>query len=237
MLPAQDGFKAEQLLGVDVDLGAVVDLKLPHGDGFSELDLHLALLFGAQLHGGLKEDKAVSASGFGLVEGEVGALQQLPSFRGVGGGCCDADADADVHGTSVDEVGALDELDDACGEVADVAGVVEDDAELVAAKAGEGVGIAELAGDAFCDAAEECVAYGVAEAIVYGFEAVEVQQDEDGCGGCGAGGMTGLRQGLLEAVVEEAAVADSGEFICEGVLKFQDRGWRLCCDHGDGFPG
>ncbi len=95
-------------------------------------------------------------------------------------------------------------------------GVRQQDRELVSAQPGQDVGLA--AADAQCrrEAAQELVADGVAELVVDGLEAVEVEHD-DRCGGREAP-LTGDLQ--LELLLEAPPVEEAGqEVVVDQVLE------------------
>jgi len=91
-------------------------------------------------------------------------------------------------------------------------GVGQQDRELVATSTRQQVTGAQLGGEAGADLAQELVAHVVAEGIVDLFEAVQVN-DQQGDGAV----LAPPCQGGLQPPVEQAAVAQAGEVVGEGL--------------------
>src|SRR5205085_1367456 len=92
--------------------------------------------------------------------------------------------------------------------------VLEEDGELVAAEAGQGVGLPGAGAEPLGHADEELVSGAVAEAVVDGLEVVEVQEhdaDEPARPGLAV-------EGVVEAILEEGPVGEPGERVVEGLV-------------------
>src|SRR5687768_16565999 len=162
---------------------------------------------------------AVTALGFGLVEGAVGLVDQLldvDCIVGIGGDTKAGGSGGDEAVVGVAQVVGRYRLSDAFGHrsclLAGHSG--KDDAKFLAAPAAYHVGALEVALDGGYGGAENVVAYEVAVVIVVLLEAVEVEHDE------GDGGALGLgaAYGCMQLVDEGAMVVRAGEGVTLGLL-------------------
>ena len=93
-------------------------------------------------------------------------------------------------------------------------GLLDDDRELVAAQARDGVAGAGRRAQPFRDGDEQPVALGVAETVVDGLEVVEVEVQHGGR----PPAADGSGQGVTEAVEEERAVRQTGQHVVERLV-------------------
>ena len=91
------------------------------------------------------------------------------------------------------------------------------DGKLVAAEARNGVVLPENASQPVSDLHEQAVAVRVAEGIVDFLEAIKVEHHQRHFGAGGA--ALGMEHGLLEAIFEETAAREAGEFVGERLLQ------------------
>lgn len=217
VLPAQEGFGADQAAAAQAELGLVVEAEFVAFEGAAQF------VFQGHAFGGLEgevagvELDAVPAFGFGLVHGGVGVLDEGGGVAAVLGEAADADAGADEEFVVLGFEWGVEAGEQALGQLLGLFGVAQvrqEDDEFVAAEAGDGVVAAELVAEAGGDALEEDVADGVAEAVVDVFEAVEVEE-QDGAfvAFAFAGG-----EGLAQAAFEEDAVGQAGEGVVVGLV-------------------
>ena len=134
----------------------------------------------------------------------------------------DADRAAHLERQPVDHErlaqGGLEDLGDGLG-VVGAEHVGEQDAELVAAEAGDGVGGAQRRLEALGDLLEEHVAVVMAERVVDLLEVVEVHDHH----GRAAVAALGGAHGLLDAVAEQHAVREAGERVVQRLVLLGDR--------------
>src|SRR4051794_20618174 len=93
--------------------------------------------------------------------------------------------------------------------------VLAQDGELVAAQARHGVPRAQDALQPAGDGAQQLVARGVAEGVVDGLEAIEVEEEDRDAARVAAE----ARHRLPEAVEEELAVRQPGQIVVEGLVR------------------
>ena len=232
--PAQQHLGARHRIGAQVDLGLVVQHEL------------LALERRAQVAGQGQALHAVAvelgdvaldpgAPLLGLVHGDVGALHEHVDVLAVLGEGRDADAGAELqaHAGDVEVLGdgAPDggRDGDAGGRRLDRA---QEDRELVAAEARDGVVLAQQAREALADLAQHLVAVVVAEGVVDLLEAIEVEQHHRDAGP----GAPGARDRVLGARAEEDAVGQTGQRVVQGEALGDERlaAGALDGDHGQG---
>ncbi|MCY1510187.1 hypothetical protein D9M68_445570 [compost metagenome] len=215
VLPAHQGFQLGHLAAVEVEDGLVVENQaLVLGQG------QVQFLFQLQLEGGLvlqvpaEEVQVVAAAALGLVEREVGVLEQfLAGFAIVG---VEADADAGGHGdvAPAQGDGFFHALHDPPGQRPGLRQVAEarQYAELVAAQACDHVLATQHAAHALGHHLEQLVAGVVAEAVVDALEVVDVEEHH---------GQRLLELGVVEqffaeVVVEGAAIGQVGQGVVVG---------------------
>ncbi len=120
---------------------------------------------------------------FGGVHGDVGGAQEVVGVGEFGAGDRNTDAGRDGDSAAVERGGLGEGRDDAVGDGLEGGGagdVPAEDGEFVAGETGDGVVRADGVLEPGRDCAQELVAGVVAEGVVDGFEAVEVdEQDAD----------------------------------------------------------
>ena len=165
------------------------------------------------------EDEAPAARGLGAVHGDVGVAQQRLGVGGIVGVQADADAGSGADlGPGDDErlLQCAEQLAaDALGRRGRVVGqVAEQDEELVAALAGQDVGVTQDAAQPCRDAGQQPVAGGVPQAVVDLFEVVEVDEHE----GRGAAGAPGAGQRQVHLLLNEDPVGQPGQRVVVGQI-------------------
>ena len=108
-----------------------------------------------------------------------------------------ADSGADRGGSALDQIGAVQEGEQAAGDGFGVARALHHDGEFVAGEAADDVGVAQGGGESFGDEFEQGVAEGMAAAVEDGPGAIEVDEEDRGFGG---------DQGQREPFVEPGGV-------------------------------
>ncbi len=182
----------------------------------------LRLPYDVLLHLRCVQLDAALARPLGAVHREVRVAQQLPSAQArFGEGDADGGRDADI--VAVDEVRLGQGDSQPVGELHDVPlaggavpGAVADDQgrELVSAEPGRGVAVPDRGLEAVGGLDEQFVTGLVADGVVDGLEAVEVDEEH----GRAAVGGTAAGQGLLDALGEQRAVGQVGERVVLGVV-------------------
>ena len=212
--PAREGFEADDGVGGEIEFGLVVDADLAVLDGAAQFALeHHAFARGAA-EAVAKLDDAVFAVALGGEHGAVGVAQELAAFGAVIGEDADADAGGDADGVVLDGKGVFEDVEGTVGGAVGVGHglhVVKDEGELIAADAGEGVGLAEAGFEALGNLAEEGIADAVAEAVIDQLEAVEVDIEERDFAVLAAA----LGEAVREAIGEQAAIGQAGEVVDE----------------------
>ena len=206
-----------EVAAVEVDDRLVEVGELAARDGAAHRLVNLDALDPERVEALVEGDPAAAAVALGLVEGEVGGAEQLRGglLRAAAETEADAERDHDVVIADADRrvEGADQALGDGDG-LALVADAVEEQRELVAAEAGDGVAGADAGGERAADGDQDRVADGVAEGVVDALEVVDVDGDDRDLT------LDALRagDGVLQAVHEERAVGEAGEGVVEGLV-------------------
>ena len=154
VVPAQERLDRDDAVGVEVEHRLVDEVELVLVDrGAQLLDEDHALERGVD-HAVLVDAVLAAAGVLGGVHRDVGVAQQRLGALGVGGGERDADAGAGGDAVLAERDRAGERVEQALGRalgVREVGDVLEQDGELVAAQAGDGVlgadGLAQARGD------------------------------------------------------------------------------------------
>ena len=153
-----------------------------------------------------------------MVHRPVGGLEQLLAVaiaaRAVEHGHADRERGFGLSGRQSEDVvghGAAQSLGD--GHDGTGVGLGQEDGELVAAVAAENVGASQLGGDHGRQVAEHFVGRVVAERVVDGLEAVQVEEDDAQC----PVRYAGLGEEVIELLAEGAHVVEAGQTVavCE----------------------
>ena len=213
--PAEQRLGAEHLGRLQVEEGLEVELELVVGDGLAQAALEREPLDGLGVHRGRVELVVVAALLLGPVHRRVGVAHQGLRVVAVGGVDGDAHARRDEELAAVDPEGVVDRRRRSSG---DLGGVLlgrdarNEERELVAAEARDGVALAHVLLDPLGDLAQQLVADGMSERVVDDLEAVEVEEEH--------GELLVVAVGLghreRQAVAEEEAVRQVGQRIVEG---------------------
>jgi hypothetical protein len=205
----------QERLGADDDAGAQVDLRLEVGDELAVLER--AAQVGGEREAGearvvLLRGVAHDADGafLRLVHRDVGALHERLDVVAVVGMERDADAAAELEADALGDErlgeGAADRVGDLHA-LGGRRGGAHQDAELVAAEAGDGVARVEQLGEPAGHLAQDLIAVVVAERVVDVLEAVEVDEHHDD----GAIAAVRGRDRAAGALREQHAVRQAGE--------------------------
>ena len=219
MGPAQKRLEPLDAARLHFDDGQVEKAELLAQERAAQVRLELHELGLALAHRGVEHHRARPALRLGAVHGGVGIPEQLLRLL-VGRG---AERDADAH-RAEDLVTA--DLERLAGHLVDAIGhhrgvlrrlhVVEQDGELVAAVAGEGVALAQAGLEALAHLDEKLVADLVPEAVVDRLEAIEVHEED---GEAVPLAPSRPRERALDEIVEERPVGQLGERIVERVVQ------------------
>ena len=209
MVPTQERFEAVDPVAPDVNDGLVPDRQLAPVERIDELDPQLQTLEHLLAHAGLEHLEAALAATLGEVHRDVGIAHhgvdvvvevgERDAHRGV---LEDPQLGSDVgrlaHG-----------LDGAAGNRGrDLRRrALEEDRELVAAEAGDGVARSQQGPETLGDDAQQAVTRGMPEAVVDRLEVVEVDAQH---GRVRAIGLA-LRQRGSDAISEDRPVRQAGE--------------------------
>ena len=179
MVPARQGFDAGELARAIHD-GLEVHLELVVGEPTAQLVLERHALHGLGPHGGVEQRPLAASQRLRAVHGRVRVAHDV--HRSVVTVPDDDDADAGTHGdrTTLDDHRFHQGPARACGHVDGVLGtrdLVQEERELVAAHACNGVFFADAGGQALGHRVEQDVACGVTQAVVHPLEAIQVDQE------------------------------------------------------------
>ena len=150
-----------------------------------------------------------------LIERDVGLAQQVVGIRAGVGRHCDADACADEHLVAHQQERPAEVIQQLGAQIlggADVPDVDQYDGEFVAAEAGNGVDLPDAGFEAARGLAHQFVAGRVAERIVDGLEAVEVDVEQRDPAALALRG----EEGALQPILEQGAVGEAGQPVVEG---------------------
>ena len=144
VLPAYEGFHADDLSGANVLLRLVVDDELFVPQRAPQLLLQRQPRGDFGVHGGAVELEVVSALILGAVHGHIGVLQQRLAILAVVGPDGDANAGRHDELAAAKRPGLLEAIEDSPGDIEDVLfanDFRQKDGELVAAHAGHGIAV------------------------------------------------------------------------------------------------
>ncbi len=216
--PAQQGLEAaDGAIAAEVDLRLVVQVELVAREGVAQGVFQLQVAAGIGIHGGGVEAEGVAPGALGFVHGDVGVLQQRLDAVAVAREERDAEAGRTVDAVALDLDRRRDGLDElAChhGDMVLVRDIGQEHDELVAAQARHGVLDAQRLAQPVGHFREDLIADLVAEAVVDGLEAVDVD-DEDGQR---FSDVSVLVQRLAQAILHQAAIGQAGEGVVVGHL-------------------
>ena len=209
MAPADQRLEPAHLAGLDAHQRLVEELEFLLRERLAKVELERPARLHQRVHRGLEEAVAGAALGLRAVERDIGVLEQLIGVEPVGGRDRDADAGADDELLAADLEGEAKLVDEAGGErggACRLADIALDDRELVAADAGDGVGLADEPAHARRGGAQQRIAGGVALRVVDALELVEVEPEH------GAGiGAARAGQHLVQPLAQQHAVGKAGE--------------------------
>ncbi len=214
MVPAHQGLETGYAIGLHIDNRLIEQHKFvaQHAHAHLLQQLHAALDIGA--HFRLEQHHAVAPGIFGLVQGDVGVLQQLDRILALfeqGG------ANAGAHGEDpaiVLQRGAqqveqgLDRIEQGLGR----GDIAQDHGEFIAAQARDDVGLAEGAGQQAGQGAQQGVAGVMAVAVIDVLEVIDIDDDQANA----AADMAGVLDHFVELALEQSPVAEAGQAVTEG---------------------
>ena len=213
--PAQQRFDADLHAAGEVDLRLVIQHEFVALDRTTQAAFHAQAVQGARIHFFGIELEIAAAQFLGAVHGGVGILQQGIAVDAVAR--VDADADAADRREFVAEhvhrqQQGFQQFRRQHGGGAALRDVRHQDHEFVAAQARHRVALAHDAGQAPPGFDDDVVARLVAEAVVDGLEAVEIDEQYRHL----VLRAVRQRQRLVEAVHQQAAVGQAGEHVVAG---------------------
>jgi hypothetical protein len=193
-LPANQGFKPNDLPGMDLKDGLVEDAELAAIESSAQIGFELQTGDGAIVHAGIEQLGAVAThrlsaaeSGFSIAQGIVGS-SRLDGAEGT------ADADVRAHLALLEDEGSGHGGMNALGDAKNVTGIsarFQQNGELIASKAREyniadgafvgardRVGAAEASLQAKADFDEDLISGGSAHGVVESLKGVDVHQQE-----------------------------------------------------------
>src|SRR5690606_30974100 len=176
MVPADQRLEADEALVGGIDQRLIVEPELLEDQGLAKILFEPEPVLRLILHVGAEIAAFAAPLRLGLIEGEVGLLDEVVDALAVdrAEGAADRHADADLD--LVDDIGLRDRLDQPAGEILDLLAalaVADDDREFVAAHASDMADVADFPDQPLGDALQHRVALGMAEGVVDRLEAVE----------------------------------------------------------------
>ena len=209
MLPAHEGLRADDRPGGEDDLRLEVEDELAVVDRAPEAGLEREPLAHRRVEGGRAELEVVPAALLRAVEGDVGVAQERVGVGAVLGVEADPDARRHREAVRVDDERRRDLVEDLAGERRHVLllEVREEEDELVAPDARDGVAGPHAPAEARRDLPQDLVADPVPHRVVHELEAVEVEEEH----GEPRAGPPGLRERELHVVLEALAVRKAGQ--------------------------
>ncbi len=222
MLPAHERLDAGELAGVDVELGLVVQHELALANRARQLgqQLEARRVVAVELlvvHG-MRQPGLL-----GHVHGDIGALQQRVDVAAVRGEARHADAGLDVERQAIGLERQLQRGEDALeGLVEVVRGLrqlPDEDAELVAAEARDGVAAAQDGLEAPRELDQQEVAVAMPQRVVDLLEAVEVHEQDGELRAVSVGDA----DRVLDLLPEARAVRQAREVVVERLVAVQLR--------------
>ena len=181
MLPAQQRLIADDPLGLRADDGLIGDEELVGGKRVAQIVLELLAALRAGEHFGAEEAVDAAPVALGGIEREIGVAHQRLGVMPVLGRDRDADRAADADRRALDRIGLRQVEDHAPREIAEpraIGLIGQDHLEFVAAQASDQPVAADRALQALRHLLEQRVAGVVAERVVDGLEAIEIEQEQ-----------------------------------------------------------
>ena len=167
-------------------------------------------------HGRFEQGVARRRVRLGANQRDLGLAEHLVGCRSAGPPERDADRRADEPLARADRERCPKLRPDPLGDRVRLVGIrhlVEDDPELVAAEAGDGVARPQAGDQALPNVHQQSIARGVADALVDDLEAIEVEQDDaDLARALGPRGG----EGMGDPVGQELAIGQAGRRVVEG---------------------
>ncbi len=234
VLPAHQRLGTDQPAAIGPELGLVMQHHFIALHRAAQFLQQLELAVGADVHRLGEERIAVPPRILGVVHGRIGVRHQFAFGGGIGGVHRDAQAGGDVQVMPIDLERLAHAGDDALGHHGGIFGHIqlEHDDELIAAQPREGVLPAQQAAYALAYFDQQLVAELVAVGIVDGLEAVQVAEHHREA----EVAAPGLFDGLVDAVLQQHAVGQLGEWIVQRGLQqlFVGLGQRIGQQAGAG---
>jgi hypothetical protein len=123
MLPAQQGFEADDLAGMDLKGGLIEDAKLATVEGGAQIGFDLEAGDGAIVHSGIEELGAASTHGLGAAQGGLGVAQRIVGSLLLGGTKRNSNTEGGANRTLVEDQGSGHGSLNALGDAENVTGV------------------------------------------------------------------------------------------------------------------
>ncbi len=214
-VPAQQRLDGGECAVDRIDLRLEHQPKLVARDRVAQQQLDLQLLLRAVVQVAGEEIDAVAPARLGLVHRGVGMAHQLVHVGRVVGEHRDADAARDVQLQRLDQARRAQRGQQPLRDLQRLAAAghaVQQHHEFVAAEAADDIGVADRLAQALRHELEQRVAGLVAERVVDGLEAVEVdEQHRDRLAGAGR-----LQHRLAQPLLRDAAVRQAGQQVVVG---------------------
>jgi hypothetical protein len=211
--PADEGFKADDAIGAEIDFGLVVHDEFAGADGAFEVGFELEAIDGALAHAlGVAGDAGAFLAA-GVHEGGFGVGHDFFGMGVEDAGLSDADGELGDEGVATEEDRVVEGFNETGGESGGFGfgvGAFEKDHEFGADEAGGEGGIGEESLEAGRGFDEEAFAASGAEGFIEGIEAVESDGED---GEVPVGVLKAAFEAVLEVVEEEGAVGEAGEGI------------------------
>ncbi len=218
MFPAHQCLEAKQSARCGIDDGLVVQAQFPAFNGAAQFRLQRKLRQCALVHLAVEQHGLPGSPGFCAIHRRVGIAQQIGGLAAVPRGNDDADAGRHEDFAPFEHDRRLQRGVKALGDtqrIGRLVNVLEQDGELVAPQARDGVPGPHAGVDAPAHLKYELVAQCMAKAVVDRLEAVEIEIENRV-----VRSMLALpqRQALLETVHEQHAVGHAGQRIVIGMV-------------------
>ena len=180
MLPAQQGFGADHLPGLQADLGLIEHEELFRSECMAQIGLHFDQLASAVAHVGAVEQSPARTVVLAAVHRQIGPTEQLGGRTPIARRPRDAQAGRDEQGLTVEQEGAAQTVEQMFGVLpkrvlirAGVVGMQHD--EGIAAPAGQQVARLQRGAQTRGGFDQQIIAQGMTEAVVDLAEAVDVE--------------------------------------------------------------
>ena len=211
MAPADERLHVGDLVRPHVDDGMVVQLEFVARERIAQIDLERSARVRVGPHHGFEQAVGAAAADLGLVEGQIGALDELIDVGAVLWSKRNPDAGRDIEPVTVERIGGGKRLEQPVGGGNRFFALVpvhrRHDCKFVAAEPSHRIGLAQAPQQTPRDRFEKLVADRMPERIVDALEEVEVQHEQ----GDRLAAPAQARQVFLHAFAQHRTVGEVGE--------------------------